>query len=530
MEGGHKMASKIKVKLILELRANHMSQREISRTRKMSQHSIGDVYQIADQLNITYEDVKNKSDEEVYRIFYPDKYASEVLYKQPDYSYVHTELKRTGVNLKLLWKEYMDVCKDERMLSMGYTKFCEGYSEHVTQNSLTNHLVHKPGMVCEVDWSGSTMAIVSTDTGEIIKVYLFVATLPYSQYSYVEPCLDMKQDTWIKCNINMFEYFGGSTVRITCDNLKVGVISHPREGDIILNEKYEEFGNHYFTAIMPAGVRKPKHKPSVEGTVGKIATAIIAKLRNQIFHNLNELKTSVSEALELFNDAPFQKREGSRTLVFKEAEQKYLHELPKFPYEIAEWAYNHSVNIDCHITYKTNRYSAPYKYVGKKIDLKITESLVEIYFKGERIASHTKFPNYTKYKWSTSDEHMPDQFNHPEWDDVRIKQWAYSIGKCTGEVIDRIFGSVHIKEQAYNSSLSVLKLSKSYSAERLEISCEIALGRIRVPRYSHLKSILSTNQDQLYLAKRAESQSKVLNQSVQGYVRGASYYGGGDKS
>ena len=166
---------------------------------------------------------------------------------------------------------------------MGYTKFCKGYSEYVTRNSLTNHLTHKPGMVCEVDWSGSTMSITSKDTGEIIKVYLFVATLPYSQYSYVEPCLNMKQDTWLKCNVNMFEYFGGSTVRIICDNLKVGVISHPREGEIVLNEKYEDFGNHYFTAIMPAGVNKPKHKPSVESTVGKIATAIIAKLRNKTF-------------------------------------------------------------------------------------------------------------------------------------------------------------------------------------------------------------------------------------------------------
>jgi len=51
------MASKTKVKLILELRAAQMSQREISRTRKMSQHSVDDVYRIADKLDVTY-DVK----------------------------------------------------------------------------------------------------------------------------------------------------------------------------------------------------------------------------------------------------------------------------------------------------------------------------------------------------------------------------------------------------------------------------------------------------------------------------------------
>ncbi len=140
---------------------------------------------------------------------------------------------------------------------MGYTRFCEGYSDHISKNKLTNHLKHKPGIICEVDWSGKTMSVIDKYTGEIVKVYLFVATLPYSQYSYVEPCLDMKQNTWLNCHVNMYKYFGGSTIRLICDNLKTGVINHPKDGDIVLNDKYEELGNHYLTAIMPAGVRKP---------------------------------------------------------------------------------------------------------------------------------------------------------------------------------------------------------------------------------------------------------------------------------
>lgn len=156
-----------------------MSQREISRTRKMSQHSVGDVFRIADRLGVTYEDIRDKPDDEVYRMFYPDKHAAESLYSIPDYTYVHTELNRTGVNLKLLWNEYKDSCFQNHSLSLGNTKFCEGYSDYVLKNSLTSHLLHKPGIVCEVDWSGSTMSLVDKITGEIITVYLFVATLPY---------------------------------------------------------------------------------------------------------------------------------------------------------------------------------------------------------------------------------------------------------------------------------------------------------------------------------------------------------------
>lgn len=61
---------------------------------------------------------------------------------------------------------------------------------------------------------------------EIVTVYLFVGTLPYSQYSYVEPCRDMKMDSFIRAHIHMYGFFGGVATRLVCDNLKTGVVSH----------------------------------------------------------------------------------------------------------------------------------------------------------------------------------------------------------------------------------------------------------------------------------------------------------------
>lgn len=518
------MANKIKVKLILELRAAHLSRNTIAATRHMSKNSVSDVFHIADSLGICFDDIKDKEEDTVYRMFYPDKHAVEDMYKHPEYECVHKELKKVGVTLKLLWQEYCDQCNRLNEISMGYTKFCEGYSGYTVANKLTNHLNHKPGIITEVDWSGPTMSYVNTSTGEVIAVYLFVATLPYSQYSYVEPCLDMKQDTWLRCHIHMYEFFEGVTIRTVCDNLKTGVITHPKEGDIILNENYEALGSHYLTAIMPAGVRKPKQKASVEGTVGKIATAIIAKLRNKVFYSFSELKTAVAHALAEFNNNDFQKREGSRRKVFEE-EKTYLHHLPPIPYEISEWIYGRKVNLDCHVIYAKNRYSCPYQYVGKTADVRLTEHSLEIYISGKRVATHDRLPNYVSNRYSTHDEDMPDQFQQPEWDDIRIKRWAYAIGSSTGEVIERIFGGVKIKEQGYNPSLSVLRLSKTYSEVRLETACELALTRVGAPRYHHLKSILAANQDQIYLERKNTSTKP--HTSKGGYVRGAEYYGGG---
>ena len=285
------------------------------------------------------------------------------------------------------------------------------------QNNLTGRISHKPGERCEVDWSGTDMHYIDTQTGELIKVHLFVATLPYSQYSYVEPCLKMDMDSFLRCHVHMYEYFGGVPTRTVCDNLKTGVVSHPKEGDIILTADYEALGEHYMTAIMPARVRKPKDKPSVEGTVSKIATAVIAKLRNSEFTSLASLKSAVREKLDAFNRADFRKRDYSRYQVWNEEEKSYLRPLPALPYEISRWEYGRSVNIDFHVVYKKNRYSCPYQYVGKKVDLRLSNSLLEIYYKGERISTHSRFPESIIERYSHNvirieigDENMRDIF------------------------------------------------------------------------------------------------------------------------
>ena len=249
----------------------------------------------------------------------------------------------------------------------------------------------------EVDWSGPTMRLTDPFTGEATKAYLFVATLPYSQYSYVEATLDMKQNTWLMCHVHAYEFFGGVAVRCVCDNLKCGVASHPKDGEIVLNEAYESLGRHYMCAIMPTGVRKPKQKASVEGTVGKIATAVIAKLRSREFATLSELNEAIAEKVAEFNAAPFQKRDGSRKAVFDEVESAFLSPLPMVPFEVCDWVYGRIVNLDFHVVFEKNRYSVPHQHVGTKADLRVTANTVEVYIGGQRVASHLRLPSYVQY-------------------------------------------------------------------------------------------------------------------------------------
>ena len=112
------MANKIRVKLILELRSAGMSRNLIASTRHISRGSVSDVFHIADAKGITYADIESLSDQDVYHIFYPDKHAVTNMYHDPDYEYVHKELKKVGVTLKLLWGEYKDKCRTENTIPM----------------------------------------------------------------------------------------------------------------------------------------------------------------------------------------------------------------------------------------------------------------------------------------------------------------------------------------------------------------------------------------------------------------------------
>ena len=170
-----------------------------------------------------------------------------------------------------------------------------------------------------------------------------------------------------------------------------------------------------------------------------------------------------------------------------------------------------------------NFYSVPYEYAGRKVDVKLLDGTLEVYFGSQCVSRHKRFPVGIQGKYETRPEDMPPYFNQPEMNGERMCRWADKIGPCTRTVVDRIFESVRIQEQAYNSVLAVLKLEKAYSKEALESACRKALELLHSPRYRHLKPILSHP-----VTQNTEPQKAVPAKDGKGLVRGASYYGGGD--
>ncbi|MGP5155062.1 IS21 family transposase [Glutamicibacter ardleyensis] len=514
------MVRKIKAKRILQLRAEGFSGRTIASSQGISRNSVAEVFNAADAASRSWDELKDLNEEEAYQLLFPGRSEHESVFVQPDWSKTHKELAKVGTNLKLLHAEYADQAKASGAAFMGYDRFCKSYQRHVLEHGATSRVEHKAGISVEVDWSGPTMSLHDPVTGQRSTVYLFVACLPFSRYAFVEPCLDMKQDSWMLCHAAMFTAFGGSAPRIVCDNLKTGVIKHPAEGEIVLNDAYRHLAEHYSAAVLPGRVRKPKDKSSVENTVGHVATWVIASLRQTRFTSLDALRAAVYRQMAAYNAQPFQKRAGSRQSVFREEEHPLLRPLPVVPYEISTWVQERKVAKNSYVTWKKNFYSVLLKHVGATVDLRITSKTLEVYLQSQRLSSHLLFDAATVNQYRTNDADIPPERKYRSWDENRLRGWAHRIGPNTVEVIDKIFVSVPVAEQGINPALAVLRLSSKYGAPRLENACFVALAsRIRSPRYGHLHPILQNRQDEHW----KEATLPPAENST-GYVRGSDYY------
>ena len=326
-----------KYREIIRLTSLGFSQRDIMASCGIAQKTVVKVQKRAKELSLTWPLDESMTDTNLQKLMFPHESKVSANKRMPDFAYIRRELLHNGVSKKLLWTEYMEDCRANGEEPLMYSQFCWHIQQDEQKHRATMHIKRKPGEQVEVDWAGNPATIVDPDTGEIIKAYIFVGVMTYSQYAYVEAFLDMKQKSWITAHVHMYEYFGGVAKILVPDNCKTAVVHNNSWNDQLINETYQEMAEHYGTAVIPARVRAPKDKPNAEGTVGNISTWITAALRDEQFFSLAELNRAIRDKLELFNQRLFQKKEGSRRSLFLGEEKPLLAPLPATRFELSDW-------------------------------------------------------------------------------------------------------------------------------------------------------------------------------------------------
>ncbi|WP_330369501.1 Mu transposase domain-containing protein [Butyrivibrio fibrisolvens] len=167
-------------------------------------------------------------------------------------------------------------------------------------------------------------------------------------------------------------------------------------------------------------------------------------------------------------------------------------------------------------------YSISYEYIGKKVDVRITGTIIEIFYNQNRIASHKRLYG-RQGQYSTVTEHMPEEHQHYlEWNGDRFCKWAERIGDNTAKVIDAILRSKRVEQQSYRACMGLLKMADRYSPTRLEEACKTALSYTQSPSYKSVSNILAASKKN---ASEGEGKnSDTHKSSANGITRGADYY------
>ncbi len=504
---------------ILRLTSLGYSQRQIAASVHSSRSTISEVQGLARKTGLTFPLDDSVTNEILQKTFYPNRLTATNPRVEPDYSYIHKELAKPGVNLSLLWTEYCEKAYTNGLTPYMYSQFCDKYRHWARLTKATMRIQHKPGDAMQVDWAGTTIPLHDKYTGDISDVYLFVAVLPCSCKAYVEPCENMKSECWLTCHANAYSYFGGVTRLLIPDNLKAGIVKNTKY-ETIINRSYQEMAEYYGTAIVPCRVRRPQDKSLAEGSVKYVSTWIIAALRNRKFFSMQEIRDAVKEKLEELNEYPFKRREGNRNTAYLEEEMSFMKPLPLTPYEPAVWS-TAKVQQDYLITDGKNKYSVPFDLIGEQVDIRLTKNTVEAYFHGSRVASHPRL-KITQREPVIQPEHMPQHHRkYLENNKDEFRSWAKTIGSKTEKVVDFFLTSGSEPEQGYKSCSSLTKLSDRYGHDRLEKACERVLIYTSEPNIRNISTILKNGQDKL-ISSGAESDS--VTSKSGGISRGPAYY------
>lgn len=432
---------------------------------------------------------------------------------EPDYPHIHQELKRKGVTLQLLWAEYAERYRDS---ALRYSQYCHRYRQWRQAQKRSMRQLHRAGEKLFIDYCGPTVPVVDRTTGEIHQAQVFVAVLGASSYTFAEASESQALPNWIASHQRAFRFFGGVPELLVPDNLLSGVTKACRYAPEP-NETYLEMARHYNTAILPARPYKPKDKAKAEVGVQIVERWIIARLRHHTFFSLGALNQAIQTLLVDLNNRPFQKLPGTRHSQFEVLDKPALKPLPETAYEYAEWK-KAKPGIDYHVEVEKHFYSVPHQWVGRVLDVRITALMVEIFHKGQRIASH---PRARKGGFSTLDEHMPKSHRqHRQWSPGRFLNWAKAIGPATLELVKHQLENRPHPEQGYRACLGLLNLARRYSKPRLEAACKRALA-IHSPNYRSLTSILQQGLDRHALPDDEDEQAQL---PLHTNVRGSEYY------
>jgi len=498
-----KMAGTIKnmslIKQVLQLKELGESNRGIARKLPINKETVGGYMKCIEANSWKIKDLLALDDPVLERMFhagspaYTDERMEEFLRLLPHYA---EQLTAPGshVSRQVLYEEY----KASHPQGYGKSQFYFHLKQnHVAQKDMVAVMAdtYKPGEKLMVDFAGDKLSYVDMDTGEVVKVEVFVGCMPYSGYSYAVCVPSQRTEDFLHALRQCLEFLGGVPPIVTPDNLKAAVISNDRH-EPKLNKALEDMGNHYHFVVLPCDPASPTQKALVEDWVRIAYNRVYAKLRHMTFTSLIDLNKAVRELVEQHNQTRMQKRPYSREERFHAMERDRLGLLPDAPYEMRYYA-DLSVQPNCHVELRhdktTHFYSVPYTHVGKRAKVIFTRSWVKVYVDDALVATHLRSH---EYGYTTDASHMASNNKG-----VTSRSAAYYVERAKRispdchEYVRQIFSPQRTsqpEEVYFKLCDSIVSLRRKYEPKVFDLTCR-QCQQYGVYSYRKFEAILKNN-------------------------------------
>ena len=354
-----------------------------------------------------------------------------------------------------------------------------------------------PGEEAQVDFGYIGTIKVN---GKPKKAWVFIMTLSYSRYMYAKITFDQRVETFVRCHIMAFKYFGGVPATVKIDNLKAAIVSADFY-EPLTQRTYAEFANHYRFLPIPCRVGVATDKGKVESAVKYV--------KDNCFKGRNFADADAAAAFlcSWLKDTANSRLHGTTGWIpaekFLACEKKALSALPTEEFTFSRSA-EVTAHFDCHISYAGNYYSIPHTYIGQILRVIEVNNLLKIYFKDQQIALHT-IDRDTKGNHITDKSHYPSSKNISSEELLsRYKAEMQGIGSG-GKAFCEKYEEHLTHHGTYHRTLAgILSLRKKFTSDTIDRACLRACyyGNIS---YRTVKKICEAGMESLPLGEAAQA-------------------------
>lgn len=254
---------------------------------------------------------------------------------------------------------------------------------YISNNSSMRFETDK-GQQAQLDWKENIDFVLSN--GEVININIFVLILSYSRFRVYKLSLEKTQDILFSFLNESFEAFGGVPKEVLTDNMKT-VMDEPRTAyrNGKTNNKFQQFADDYGFKVRPCIAGRPNTKAKVEAPM-KLLDEIRAYNGTLNIDELHELVSKLNNRI----NSTCHTSTGKIPVLHLEKEKDFLLELPteqiRNRYNIITTSVK--VNRQSMISYKSNQYSVPPEYIGKKLKLQVYNNQLHLYYNTNLVTIH----------------------------------------------------------------------------------------------------------------------------------------------